>query len=814
MKPNGEVAVELGFDAAELDAILDETGRERKDLIAILRRIQERYRYLPEAALHRVAETTAITPADIEGVSTFYARFRRTPAGRHTVRVCVGTACFVKGGENLFDAFRLALRIREGEDTDRDGLFTVEKAACLGCCMMAPVAQIDDIFYGRLTRQMVPSVLGDFLSSRAYVPEEETLPAGKPGSRAPADRRGSVSLCTCTSCRASGAGAVFAAFRREAAAFRLPVDVRRSGCSGVSYRAPVAEVSTASGDTLRYAGIGPADVPRILFRHFRAPVASRARRAASLLVDRLMEEGPREPVSRLSLDLARGPDGAFWGPQVRIVTAQAGTDPLDLDGYLAEGGFQGLDKCLTGMSPQQVIDLVEESGLRGRGGSGYPTGSKWKEVRAAAGDPKYLICNADEGDPGAFMDRLILESFPLRVLEGLLIAAYAVGANAGFLFVRAEYPLAVRRFRRALEACRQRGVLGEAFSVEVVESAGAFVCGEETAMIAAMEGRRGNPRARPPYPAEQGLRGKPTLVNNVETLATVPWIIRNGARAFREAGTPSSPGTKTFALAGKVLRGGLIEVPMGMSIRRIVEEIGGGIQGERRLKAVQIGGPSGGCIPESLADLPVDFESLTHAGAMMGSGGMVVLDDTDCMVDVARYFMGFTQKESCGKCAPCRVGTRRMLEVLERLCAGTGTPGDIGLLEELAIGVKEGSLCGLGRTAPNPVLTTLRYFRSEYEEHLSGRCPAGRCKALIAYTIGDECIGCTRCAQRCPAHAIEMRPYEKHGIDQSLCIRCGTCRQSCPSNAVRVVSRAGAAAAAETAAAVAAVAAGSGVPDA
>jgi NADH-quinone oxidoreductase subunit F len=395
------------------------------------------------------------------------------------------------------------------------------------------------------------------------------------------------------------------------------------------------------------------------------------------------------------------------------------------------------------------------------------------------------------------MDRLTLESFPFRVLEGMAIAAFAVGAEVGFFFIRSEYPLAIHRIRRAIEMCTEQGILGQrvldlpfSLRVEVVESAGAFVCGEETALIAALEGGRGDPRARPPYPAEQGLWGKPTLVNNVETLATVPWILAHGVEAFRAAGTPQSPGTKTFALAGKILRGGLIEVPMGMSIRRIVEEIGGGIQEGRRLKAVQIGGPSGGCVPEALADLPVDFESLAAAGAMMGSGGMVVLDESDCMVDVARYFMTFTQRESCGKCVSCRVGTKRMLELLERLCDGTGRPGDLQKLEELALAVKEGSLCGLGRTAPNPVLSTLRYFRAEYEAHLNGRCPAGRCKALIAYTITDDCIGCTRCAQRCPASAIEPKPYEKHRIDESRCIRCGTCRQSCPSEAVRVVARA------------------------
>ena len=510
-----------------------------------------------------------------------------------------------------------------------------------------------------------------------------------------------------------------------------------------------------------------------------------------------MDSGAREPVSRMSLELARGPDGAFWAPQVRIVTAPTGADPLDFDGYQASGGFDALGRCLGALDPGKVIAIVRESGLRGRGGAGYPTALKWEDVRSAPGDSKVIICNADEGDPGAFMDRLLLESFPLRVIEGMSIAAFAAGAEEGIFFIRAEYPLAVLRVRKAIEICRSRGVIGErvlgfpfAFRVEVTESAGAFVCGEETAMIAALEGRRGAPRARPPYPSGSRLRGLPTLVNNVETLATVPWIMANGPRAFRSVGTPGSPGTKTFALAGKIVRGGLIEVPMGMTIRAIVEEIGGGIQGGKPLKAVQIGGPSGGCIPGSLADLPVDYESLRGAGAMMGSGGMVVLDSSDCMVDVASYFAGFTRQESCGKCTCCRVGTRRMHEVLRGLCEGRGRPGDLELLEELAETMVEGSLCGLGRSAPQPVVSTLRHFREEYEEHLKGRCPAGRCKALFSYTITDSCIGCTRCAQQCPAEAIEARPYERHLIDDARCIRCGNCRQVCPSDAVQVTDRA------------------------
>jgi NADH-quinone oxidoreductase subunit F len=791
------------FDPAEVDAILASTGSERRHLAAVLARIQDRYHYLPEEVLRRVVETSSITAADVEGVSTFYARFRGKPAGRHTIRVCVGTACYVKGGENIYDAFRLALRIGEKSDTDRDGLFTVEKAACLGCCMLAPCAQIDDAVYGHLTRQMVPAVLRDFLASRAAAADDPgpyagarawttttgaagVAPAGTAGA-APAPA-GQVAMCTCTSCRASGAGPVYDAFVREVRERRLGVEVRRSGCSGISYRAPVAEIAAPAGGTFRYAGIAAADVPAILDRHFRpASAFAGTLRTVDRLLGRLIDDPG--PVTRLSLELARGPDGAFWGPQLRVVTVESGTDPLDVDGFIAEGGFSALRRCRESMSPEAVIALVRASGLRGRGGAGYPTATKWEDTRAAAGSRKHVICNADEGDPGAFMDRLTLESYPFRVIEGLAIAAFAVGAGSGLFFVRAEYPLAIRRVREAIRLCSDRRILGS-LELDIVESAGAFVCGEETAMVAAIEGRRGVPRARPPYPSRAGLRGRPTLVNNVETLATVPWIVARGAETFRALGTPRSPGTKTFALAGKIVRGGLIEIPMGMPIRRIVEEIGGGVQGGKRLKAVQIGGPSGGCIPESLADLAVDYESLTEAGAMMGSGGMVVLDETDCMVDVACYFTDFARRESCGTCGPCRVGTRRMHEILARLCVGTAKPVDLDLLEELASAVKEGSLCGLGRTAPNPVLSTLRYFRGEYEDHLRGRCTARRCKALIAYTIGEKCIGCTRCAQRCPASAIPAAPYERHAIDQSRCIRCGTCRQVCPSEAVEVIDRA------------------------
>jgi NADH-quinone oxidoreductase subunit F len=445
------------------------------------------------------------------------------------------------------------------------------------------------------------------------------------------------------------------------------------------------------------------------------------------------------------------------------------------------------------MKSEEVIAEIDQSGLRGRGGAGFPTGRKWLAVRNQQAEVKHIVCNGDEGDPGAFMDRMLMESYPYRIIEGMAIAAYAVGAHSGYLYIRAEYPLAVERMSGAIETCRERGVLGDSvmgsgfsLNLRIVEGAGAFVCGEETALMASIEGRRGMPRLRPPYPAESGLWGKPTLINNVETYAIVPWIIRNGAEAFAKMGTSTSKGTKVFALAGKVARGGLVEVPMGISIREIIEDIGSGIAGGLKFKAVQIGGPSGGCVPTSLTHIPVDYETLTDVGTMMGSGGMVVLDETDCIVDIARYFLQFTQNQSCGKCTFCRIGTRRMLDILDRLCRGQGKDSDIDELENLAWMVKKGSLCGLGRTAPNPVLSTIRYFRDEYEAHIDKRCPAGKCQALIKYVVTDDCIGCTLCAQHCPANAIEMRPYEKHEIDTGKCIRCGTCKSVCPSDAVRI----------------------------
>jgi NADH-quinone oxidoreductase subunit F len=588
--------------------------------------------------------------------------------------------------------------------------------------------------------------------------------------------------------------------------------VKRVGCVGACYKTPLVEVAVPGRSSVTYAGLTQTQAGELVQSHFRPRgLGRRVSRLWTKVMDGLLMEegGAAPPIGRLAVN--RGDPGlrAFFDRQVHIAMEHYGRlDPLDLNEYLAHDGFVALARCLglgslesegrspkcAALLPEEIIKTIERSGLRGRGGAGFPTGQKWRLVRQQPGEIKYVICNGDEGDPGAFMDRMILESFPYRVIEGLAIAAVAVGAHEALFYVRHEYPQALRRVKAALAECERRGWLGARLlgsdyplQVSLKEGAGAFVCGEETALIASVEGRRGMPRLRPPFPAQSGLWSKPTLINNVETLAVAPWIIRHGGEAFAGIGTKTSKGTKVFSLAGKVRRAGLIEIPMGTTLRQIVEEIGGGVAAGRAFKAVQIGGPSGGCVPARLADTPVDYESLRDVGAIMGSGGLVVLDDTACMVDIARYFLQFTQDQSCGKCTFCRIGTKRMLELLDLLCAGKASRRHLQELEQLAPQVTQGSLCGLGKTAPNPVLTTLRYFRDEYEAHLQGRCPAGKCTALIKYRVRENCTGCTICAQHCPADAIPMTPYARHVIDLDKCTRCDSCRQVCPYDSIEVI---------------------------
>jgi NADH-quinone oxidoreductase subunit F len=595
--------------------------------------------------------------------------------------------------------------------------------------------------------------------------------------------RGALVLVGDVTCgRAAGSTDVIEAIRSELRQAGKRARVASVGCLGMCYAEPMIEIALPGGPSVLYGDVTP-DIARELVR---SHIVGRTPRADLALAT--MSGGHLDGVPRFEdLPMMQG--------QVRVVARNCGhIAPDTIEHHIANGGYAGLAKALA-MSPEDAIAEVERSGLRGRGGAGFPTGVKWSFCRKAPGDEKYLVCNADEGDPGAFMDRALLESDPHAVLEGMVIAAYAVGAHEAYIYCRAEYPLAVARLERALGQMRANGLMGDdilgsgfALEVQIREGAGAFVCGEETALMASIEGRRGMPRPRPPFPAEAGLFGRPTNINNVETFANVPAILAHGAEAYATLGTEKSRGTKTFALAGTIVRTGLVEVPMGTSLRDIIFGIGGGIPSGKEFKAVQTGGPSGGCLPAQLLDLPVEYDELAKAGSIMGSGGMIVMDEDTCVPDVARYFVRFTRSESCGKCAPCRLGTTQFCRIFDDICSGRSTMDDLDLLAELAASVSQSALCGLGQTAPNPVLSTLRYFRDEYVAHIRDkRCPAGVCRELVRYTIlADKCTGCGACLRRCPGGAISGEKKQPHIIDDLKCVRCGACADACKFGAVEV----------------------------
>ena len=596
-----------------------------------------------------------------------------------------------------------------------------------------------------------------------------------------------ILVCSGTGCIATGSEKIYNRFLKLAnitpgvSVIFAPHDedthigLKKTGCQGFCELGPLVRI-TKNDETVQYVKVQLDDCQELFER--------------AVLGDEVVER----LLYRKEKKVYRHPkEIPFIAKQTRIVLENCGRfDAESIDEYMASGGFSALEKAMFEMTSEEVIEEIDKSGLRGRGGGGFPTGRKWKQVAHQKEKVRYVVCNGDEGDPGAFMDGSVMEGDPFKLIEGMMIAAYAVESSDGYIYVRAEYPLAIKRLRTAIAQAEEMGLLGEhifesdfSFTIHIKEGAGAFVCGEETALMASIEGKRGMPRPRPPFPAVSGLWGKPTNINNVETFANVAQIIVNGADWYCRLGTEKSKGTKVFALTGKINNTGLAEVPMGITMREIIYDIGGGITNGKKFKAVQIGGPSGGCLPESMLDLPVDYDSLIAAGAMMGSGGLVVMDEDTCMVDVAKFFLNFTQSESCGKCTPCREGTKRMLEILTRITEGQGREGDIELLENLAKNIKETALCGLGQTAPNPVLSTLKYFRDEYEAHIKEkRCPAGVCEKMLHYEISDVCRGCGLCARQCPVQAISGSPKTKHVIDQNKCIKCGACMTACPFKAI------------------------------
>ena len=756
-------------------------------LLPELIELQNRDRYLRPEALAELSRKLSLSLNHIYSVASFYHAFRFTPCGKHQIKVCIGAACYVKGAEAVYDAFASHLGLTGDQDTSADGLFTLSKVACLGCCMLAVAVQIDRHIFGQVKPGNIPQVIKDFLQLAS---EEDA--AAEAGSSSSAPGQTEIRLCCCSSCRAAGSARIMQALQEERQRHGLEFSLKSVGCHGLSFRAPLLTVFSG-GLYYHYDQVQEHTLKTILGRHLSSRNAIRQIGwQAQLALHRWY--------NRSCACQPEVSDSPAIGQYARLVTANSGQDqPEDIAEYQQHGGFQALQRVAQ-MPPEQVLQILEAAQLRGRGGGGFPTGQKWRLAFSAKHHPKVVVCNADEGDPGAFMDRMLLESYPCRVLEGILIAACVLQAKHAIIYIRDEYAQAVGILQRILNKLQQTPFYrlpGEDFQLHIFKGAGAFVCGEETALLESLQGQRGIPRRRPPFPVSEGLHGLPTLINNVETFACIPIILQDDGELFRSYGTASSKGTKAFALAGKVRQGGLIEVPIGISIAEIVEKYGGGAEAGHTVKAVMIGGPSGGCIPYRNFSLPVDYETLQQHGAMMGSGGLVVLDERDCLVDLSLYFLRFLKDESCGKCVFCREGLQRLCALLEELTrAGSKAPELLIEIDTLARHIKQGALCALGQTAPNMVLSAMHAFRAEFEEHLQGHCPAGKCRELTEFQVGKDCIGCSKCAQSCAAKAIVCVPLESARIDQSKCVKCGVCRSICPRNAIRNVL-AGAPAAAE-----------------
>ena len=697
------------------------------------------------------------------------------------IRIQVGSATCenAAGAGGVMEEFRKHIRASARSD------IVLRQTGCTGRCSREPIVNVifpggNPVKYQKVTPDLVHEIFTDHVLGGTPVARQVLDVA------APEASEYEVFFCESGACPAGSSGfrERFTKRLRAADLGAGKVAVHAAKCFGLCRMEtdePEGAFVLVQPQRSVYRVTSDADLELIIERHIKR----------GEVVDELQVE--EAPIAQRFLELYG--DVAFFSQQTRVALRNSGIiNPEDISEYINFDGFRALADTLVRDDPQGAVDIIKDAKLRGRGGGGFPTGVKWQNAAGQDADEKFIICNADEGDPGAFMDRSMLEGDPFSVIEGMTIAGYAVGANRGFFYVRAEYPLAIRRIRNALDQAREHALLGSnilgsgfAFDIEIRLGAGAFVCGEETALIHSIEGARGQPRIRPPYPAETGLWGKPTVINNVETFSCIAPVIEYGANWFRRIGSAGSGGTKVFALAGKVRHTCLVEVPMGTALREIVEDIGGGVEGGKKIKAIQTGGPAGGCIPAKWLDTEVDFDSLADAGSIMGSGGMIVMDEDDCMVDVAKFFTAFSQSESCGKCTPCREGTTRMLEILQRITAGNGEEGDLERLERLANLIKKASLCGLGRAAPNPVLSTLRHFRDEYEAHIHDKhCPARRCTALVKYEIDPEkCVGCTACARNCPVACIDGEPKQVHNIDQSRCIKCGRCFEVCKFDAVK-----------------------------
>ncbi|MCK4236123.1 MAG: NAD(P)H-dependent oxidoreductase subunit E, partial [Candidatus Krumholzibacteria bacterium] len=798
-------AQECRKDIEAIGEIIEKWNSDPEYVIEMMQDIQDRFRYISETALDEICKKTGKPKSHLYHIATFYKAFSLEPKGETIIQVCVGTTCHVKGAAKIIDSFERILGIEVGETTP-DNKYSLDAVACVGACSIAPVVKIGEEVFGNVKAKDIEKLL----KKAGKAEEKPTAPGGKveiisarklePAElekiaerekKVAAGYKGMLMVCTGTGCVSANGFRIRDRLCEVIKEKNLEQDylVVGTGCNGFCAMGPIVVIQP---DGTFYQKVDEKDIEDIVESLEKGKV-----------IERLLH---KDPVSGAVNEKMQ--DIEFFSKQQLIALRNKGLiDPENIDHYIARGGYKAIRKVLEGIKPKDIRKEVAASGIRGRGGGGFPAGVKWESGYKAAQERKeeiYVVCNADEGDPGAFMDRSIIETDPHSVIEGMLIGAYAVGAKEGYIYIRKEYPLAMVRLQKAIAQCRLYGLLGENilgadlnFDIHIHRGAGAFVCGESSALMASMAGRAGEPRAKYVHSVEYGFRDKPTVLNNVETWANIPVIIDRGAEWFASIGTGDvsenpwggSSGTKVFSLVGNVRNTGLVEVPMGITLREIIENVAGGIPDGHKFKAVQSGGPSGGCLPESKLDMEIDFDSLTEAGSMMGSGGLIVMNDKTCMVDVARYFINFLVDESCGKCTACREGLHHLNNILTRICNGEGKKGDIETLEELCHTVQEASLCQLGASAPNPVLSTINYFRDEYEQHIrKKKCPAGVCKALITYSIDEaNCTGCTLCAKQCPADAITGEPKAVHAIDGDKCIKCGICYEVCKFDAVEVI---------------------------